>query len=452
VALALLAPRLALAGGAEGGGAPRVVEETSLVVWDQRTGVEHLLVAARVDQLKGRGLYVYGLPPDAVEVTGPGSEALVKAFAFLSPEAPPLPFAAGSGRRVEGPSFAATCPDLLGAPCGPAALNFARGRAVGVLGITAPDEGGSATSTYHHTRFVTPAPILPFAEPAAPSDHDEPPAPSEDHPPRVNVWVELGNETKAGQWERQIDQAAAAQAAVIGECYAKVLEKSRRLAGDVHVQMRIAKDGAVSDEEERASSAPLESTARCAAGKLAKASWPGNPFGRPVRFEVHAQLLPPRALRRVSRVLVLSSTDAVPRLGSSDRPRPVPELKEIRSEEPDPSLIWSHLDEPSRKELGLDPHQRWRLLVFETTMDPHGENDDLALLTLAPLPPTRPGDPPVPIITRGDRPTVAAPPHAPRWWHRRRVHLGIIGLFVLLIVVIVIWNDRRGTPTRDTDA
>jgi hypothetical protein len=447
--LALLAPRPALAGAAEGGGTPQIVEETSIVVWDHRTQVEHLLVAARVDLLKGQGLYAHGLPADAVDATGATTEGIVKALASLSADALPLPFVApgagGGALRLlpAGAALAASCAEI-GLRCGPSTLSFARRHALGVLPISAPDEGGSATTSYQHTRFPAPRPIIPFAEPAAPPERDEPPPPSEEHPPHVSVWVELGNETRSGQWERQIDQVASAQSKLIGECYGKALEKSRRLTGDVHIQMRIAADGAASDEGERASSPLLEAAARCAAGKLAKATWPGNPFKRPVRFEVHAQLMPPRALRRVARALVLCTTDAVPRLGSSDGAHPVPELKEIRSEEPDPEALRRAFDEPLRRELGLDLQQRWRLVVFETALSPHGENDEIEMLALAPLPPLKPGEAPLPIVARGDRPTQATTTPPPRWWQRRRLRLGGLALVVLVaVILLVLWNDRR---------
>jgi hypothetical protein len=158
--------------------------------------------------------------------------------------------------------------------------------------------------------------------------------------------------------------------------------------------------------------------------------------------QVAASLKPPAAAPRRLLAVVLSTHDAEPRLGDGDEPRVVPDLRPLISREPTPSELSAAFPPDARQTLGLDLSRRWRLIAFETGADPHSLRDDiqLRLLTLAA---PRPGEAPLPIVTRGDRPTLPTAPPPPRWWQRRRFKLSLAALLLAALIGAVLWRDRR---------
>lgn len=410
VALLLLAaPRVAWAGGLVGEAAEgRVTQERALVVWDHVSGVEHLFLEATARGVQGAAAYLFQAPAGAS--TAPALPGVIEGFSALAP-GPDAPDPGGPGAALlaaaEG-GLEALCKaqKLLcsGAPLVWADLALKTGHEV-ILLPTGPARQGVARTGLAHLRFVSPHPVVPFAEPADPAGAEpEPPAPGPEHPPRVRVWVELGNETPSGKWERQMDAAGEAQGEALAACYTRALDRNRKLAGDVHVQVRIGGDDVASDEGERADRPSLSPVSRCFAAALAKAKWPKNPFQKPIRFEVHASLRPPAAVPRSMLVLVLSSLDAEPKLGDPDDPHEIPGHELVRSFEPSPEQLREAFSSPTRGALGLDPSRRWRLIVFRSSAEVHSARQDIWLRPLAPPPPPRPGETPLPVVDRGDQP------------------------------------------------
>lgn len=449
-----LATQAAWAGGLAGDGPRRRIDqETFLVLWDHQSRTEHLLVAARASGLTTPGAHLLALPLDAM-LDRP-LDGISAAIDRLLPAAAPIPAQIG-----EAPALAPRpggLPELCKTwklTCRAELLGWAEERLprgeLALIPLATPPEG-PATSAYAHFRFETPRPVIPFAEPAEDRSDPDPPPPGPDHPPRVQIFLELYNESPAGRWERQMDNAAEARRDDLVACYSKALEPRRKLAGSVHVQLRMGGDSVVSDEDERADSKPLEPVARCFAAALSKGAWPKNPFKKPIRFEAHATLRPPAATPRRTLVVVLSTQDAEPRLGDADEPRVVPELKAIASLEPEPEALRQAFPDETRKALGLDLSRRWRLIAFETGVDPHGPRDDIQLRPLT-LPAPRPGAAPLPVVTRGDRPDRKPSLPAPRWWQRRGARRAALALATLLLLALVLQGELRKPREKKTSA
>jgi hypothetical protein len=449
---ALLTASAARAGGLAGDGPQRRIDqEVFFAVWDHQTLAQHLLVAARASGLTSPGAHLIALPlgatldrpldgiPDAINAIQPGLNLLPS----RPGEAPALAPRPG-GLEALCTTWKLTCRgELL------AWSNEQFPRKELALIPLASSPGGPAASAYAHFRFEARRPLIPFAEPAEDRPDPEPPPPGPDHPPRVQISLELSNESPAGLWERQMDAAADTRRADLIGCYSKALEQKRKLAGSVHVQLRMDAAGVVTNEDERTDSKPLEPVARCFAAALLKAPWPKNPFKKPILFEAHGTLRPPIASPRRLLAVILATQDVEPRLGDPDGPRLVPDLRPIASFEPEPAALRAAFPEDTRKSLGLDLSRRWRLRIFETSADPHGPADDIAFRLLA-LPPPRPGETPLPVVARGDRPERTPAPPPPRWWKRRKIRLAALGLLALSLVATVVWLHLRGSaPGRE---
>ncbi|MDW8249884.1 MAG: hypothetical protein RMJ98_11355 [Myxococcales bacterium] len=435
------------AGGLVGDGPQRRVDqEVFFVVWDHLSLTQHLLVAARATGLTSPGALLLALPlrttlerpldgiPDAIHAIQPGLN-LLPSIPGAPPELVPRP----SGLEALCTSRKLTCRSEL---LGWAKEQFASKELV--LLPLSPSHEGTAISTYAHFRFDTQHPLIPFAEPTEDRPEPEPPPPGPEHPPRVQIFLALANESPAGLWERQMDAAADTRRADLINCYSQVLKQKRKLTGSVHVQLRIDTEGVVSDEEERADSKPLEPVARCFAAALLKAPWPKNPFPKPIQFEAHATLRPPVASPRRTLAVVLASRDVEPRLGDPDGTHLVPELRPIAGFEPEPASLRAAFSEEARRALGIDLSRRWRLRIFETSVDPHGPVDDIAFRLLS-LPPPRPSSPPWPVVDRGDHPehhTTSPPPIG----RKRRKNLLIAALLLsLVLVAVVVWLYLRSS-------
>ena len=440
----LLGSNAAHAGGLVGDGASRRVEqETMLVVWDHEKQEQHLVLGARASGLSAAGGYLTSVPREA-QLAEP-LDGVAAAITALVPGARPLATTAGEDALLLSDGLVGVCKRRR-LSCDADALTWASERSVGhglVLLPLAASTTGATSTAYAHLRFAAERPIVPFAEPVDASIDPEPPLPDAEHPARVRLWLELFNETPAGRWERQMDDAAEARAPDLAACYAPALERRRRLAGSVQVQLRIGPDQLVTVEEESAEPASLDPVARCLATALTRPGWPKQGFGKAIRVTVHASLRPPAATPRRLLAVVLSTRDVEPKLGHADDPRVVPDLQPLVSLEPSPSALAAAVPEPLRQALGLDLRRRWRLVAFETGADPHSQRDDIEMRPLR-LPEPRPGDAPVPIVARGDRPEGyrAAMEPAP-WWRRRRVRRGASGLLALALVGVVLWRERR---------
>jgi hypothetical protein len=129
----------------------------------------------------------------------------------------------------------------------------------------------------------------------------------------------------------------------------------------------------------------------------------------------------------------------------------VPELKAIASLEPEPEALRQAFPEETRKALGLDLSRRWRLIAFETGVDPHGPRDDIQLRPLT-LPAPRPGETPLPVVTRGDRPDRKPSLPAPRWWQRRGARRAALALATLLLLALVLRGELQKPREKKTSA
>ena len=437
---------LALAGGTARAAAPlsgdrtRVVEETALVVWDG--GVEHLFFAASADTRAEDASLVVGLPAGATlaeHVSG-----IEVAFAKLGREGSRL--LAPSDGKAELVTDAAGLASFCAArPCTApvrawSSESLGRDGRLLVLGL-APREG-RPTTRYAHVRMSTAQPLVPFGEPEL-ARRDESVVPVDDaHPPRVKLWLELGTETKSGAWERRMDETLASTTPALVTCYAAAAEKSPRLAGDLHVQLRLPVAGPITAEGERASSKALSAVAMCFERALEKAAWPAPPGMRAAPLEVHALVRPPTASPRVLRAMVLASHDVEPRLGPRGEAA-VPDGRVVESFEPTPRALRDAFDEPTLRALGVDLSRRYRLVVIESSSDARPIADDIVFRTIAPLPPAKPGETALPIVERGDAPTVAAPPARRRGWGRRGVRwVAALGLAALVGAAVYVGTRK----------
>ncbi|MCU0657244.1 MAG: hypothetical protein MUF64_18885 [Polyangiaceae bacterium] len=443
---ALLTPSLTFAAGLVGEGPGRRVErETFLVVWDHVSRVQHLVAAAQVSGLQGPGALLLPLPLDA-QIDQPLAgvdQALGSLLQGLDPVRPSPGDAPALAPRPEG--LAALCKTWK-LTCQAEALQWADERFsrqdLALLPLSAP------SSAYAHLRFEASRPFVPFSEPPEDRVEGDPPPPDEAHPPRVQIFVELFNESPSGRWERALDAAAEGQRGALVGCYSKALEQRRRLAGSLQVQLRMNPEGQVTVEDEQARSKGLEPVAGCFAGALAKAPWPRSPFKKPILFEVHATLRPPAATARKTQVVVLSTQDVEPRLGHAEDPRVVPELRSIASLEPEPEALRRAFPEELRRALGLDLTRRWRLVAFETGADPHDLREDIELRPLV-LAQAAPGSTPMPVVARGDRPE-ARPTLRPRWWQRSGVRRGALALLGAGLLGWLLWSELRRREERSS--
>lgn len=443
---ALLLTLPASAGGLAGDGPQRRIEqETFLAVWDHQNHTEHLLVAARATGLKSVGAHLVALPMEAMldRPLDGIHEAITSLLPAVTPVVPQPGDAPALAPRPGGvtelcKTWKLTCHAELLSWSGE---RFPR-QEIALVPLSSPSPEGPVTSSYAHFRFDAGLPFIPFAEPDENVAEPEPP-PGPDHPPRVQPFLELYNESPAGRWERQMDNALEGQRDALIGCYSKALEQRKKLSGSVQVQMSLSANNLAEEEEERADSKPLEPVARCFATALSKAAWPKNPFKKSIHFVAHATLRPPAATPRKMLAIVLSSQDAEPRLGHADEPRVVPELKAIASLEPEPEALRRAFPEATRQALGLDLSRRWRLIAFETGVDPHGARDDIELRLLS-LPAPRPGETPMPVVARGDRPDHAPASALPRWWKRRRFKLAGLLSLVFGLIALVVWRELKG--------
>lgn len=455
IALAtLLPPLLARAGGLAGDGPQRRVEqETFLLTWDHQSRVEHLLVAAQATGLKGSGAYLLGLPMDTM-LDRP-LDGIHNTITNLLPEAAPLsPAAGGEPALAPHPAGISELCKTWKLTCHSELLAWSAKRLprqeLALVPLTEPSPEGRSNSVYAHFRFDAEHPFLPFAEPEEDLVEPDPPLPSPEHPPRIQLFLELYNESPAGRWERQMDNTLEQQRSTLISCYSKALEQRRKLSGSIQVQMMMDASNFTEEEEARADSKLLDPVARCFATVLSKAIWPKNPFRKRIHFVAHATLRPPTATPRRMLAIVLSTQDVEPRLGHAEEPRVVPELKQLASLEPEPETLRRAFPEATRQALGLDLSRRWRLIAFETSVDPHGIHDDIELRPL-PMPTQRPGEAPLPVIARGDLPSLPTPTQrTPPWWKRR--HVKWIASFALIsgTIAFILWRELK--KPREEDA
>lgn len=432
----------ALAGGAIGERARgRMIEESVLVVWN--AGREHLFFAGTADGVDPPASYVVPVPIGARAAAGDGGAAA--AFARLSEGRAPPPLGASEPRapRAIG-AGGGKCEDGE-LPCPPGAWLAGRPHAMAAFVQTPFVSGSPLRAPWVHVELDDlPAPFAPFSEPpdSARASSDPPPV-DETHPPRVGIWVELGTETKTGAWERAMDETANRLGGPLGDCYAPALVKRRRLEGDVHAQGRVDVRGRASIDGSRASSPALTPALRCLELAIEKASWPLPTGPRAVPFEVHATLRPPSARARVLRIYLLTSAEVAPHVGSAADPRVPEDTRTLVAREPDASELREAFPDATRAALGIDLGVRWRLLVLETTSEVRPSADDLHFRVVAPLPPQKPGEAPLPILTREDRPE-AFGGHARRRFFKRRGVRIVVGLFALAFLAgAVVWSERR---------
>lgn len=443
-----LAAKAHAAGVLGAGGKARVLHETALVVWDSASRTEHLLLSTRVSQPEQqRAAYVFTVPDEASLL--PVDDAMIAAFSRLSPDVQPLSFASAlTPQRASDAEQLDTCCAQFG--CSQAGRAWAEGVLRGIkhvmfLPLPAPPEGAvSALSGYVHLQFATAYPMIPFSEPVDLGAPElDPPAPSKDHPPRVRTWLELGGETRSGKWEKQMDAQGALLTEPLAACFSDALLKAPRLTGDVHVLASVAPDGALEVVEDRASSRGLVSTSSCFSSLAAKQRWPRSGLQHRVQIQLHAVVAPPAAVPRVWRAFVLASQDVEPHLGRHDDPRVPPDTRLLHSFEPSAEQLAAALPEPARAALGIDVSRRWRFVVLESGADPHPPSDEVILRPLAPLPPPKPGETPLPILSLGDRPFAPPPIKPTPLWKRRRVRIGAALTATLALVALVMYGQRR---------
>ena len=82
-----------------------------------------------------------------------------------------------------------------------------------------------------------------------------------------------------------MDATADGLTTALAACFRPALEKSKKLSGDVHVQLRVGSAGDVSIDGSRASGAALRGVLRCFELAAGKAAWPSAGRGAP--FEIH---------------------------------------------------------------------------------------------------------------------------------------------------------------------
>ena len=435
----------AAAGGAVGEKARgRVIEESVLVVW--ASGHEHLFVAATADGIEAPASYVVPVPTSARAAAQ--DAGIVDAFARLCEGRAPPPLGSSAPRAPRLISPGGGRCDEGELPCPPAAWMTSRAPAAAAFVQVPFVPGNPMRAPWTHLELDdAPAPFVPFSEPAdvARTDAESPPV-DETHPPRVGILIELGTETKTGAWEREMDETANRLGGALGDCYAPALAKRRTLEGDVHAQMRVDPQGRASIDGSRASTKALTPALRCFELALEKTSWPKAPGPRAVPFEVHATLRPPTRRARVLRVYLLTTAEVAPHVGSAADPRVPADTRTLVAREPEPSELRAAIPDATRAALGIDLAQRWRLLVLESTGEARSTTEDLYFRVVAALPPPKPGEAPMPILTREDRPESSGHRAHARWWKHRRVRLAFGASALALLAFAIVWSERRRAP------
>lgn len=411
--------------------------------------MQHTFLSARV-RTRSEGAYLAAFPQvegEPAATDGAIVKGIVDRLAELDPHARLTPGEAVSVRLVPAKELAGACKNL-GFACEKAVGDWPEGKRVAlVLPFPASLDGGTVTTPWAHVRHVTPHPILPFSDPPGEGPTDAAPQPvDDDHPPRVDVWVELGIESKTGAWERSLDTAAHGLEKPLAACYAKILAKSPRAVGDVHAQIRLPAEGKPTIDATRASSPTFEPVARCLGLELERGELP-RLAGKNAPMEIHATLKPPIALPRMFRAVVLTSLDAEARLGEPESERLPPETKLVASFEVPPAALRRAFDDAIRPQLGLDLSERWRLLVLESTAEKHGDTREVAFRTLA-FPTPAPGEAPLPIVDAGDRPRSQTSTPV-RFYRRVAVQrLGLAALLALGIAATIMLDGRGRTTGR----
>lgn len=443
LAAALLArPALALAPTAVG---PQSAVDVTMVVHDGATGEAHMFVGTRVASAKTAPVGFVGRVPKGARIAEPVPLAESAMAALAGSDVPRLTGPFGEA-KVTG-DLAATCRDL-GVVCGPGVVSWStRDRLLETLLVRLGGNADVREASGLHVVMTTPTPFAPFAEPeVAEGSAGDLVAPDDAHPPRMKVWLELGTETRTGAWERAMDRALADTEPKLARCYLQEAEKKPKLAGDVHVQLRLPPGGAATAEGERASTKVLAKIARCYARELERATWPAVPGLRAVPVEVHAMLKPPVARTRDAWMVVLATGDVEPRLGR-DFGGAIAEARVVVSREPEAREL-SAIDAGVRAALSIDPSKRYRLVVVETKAEARPENDDAYFRVLAPLTPAKPGEPDWPIVAPGDRAVVPPMPVKKRWQPTRREKLAGGLAIGLAFALLVVWlsSRARGAP------
>jgi hypothetical protein len=436
----------AAGGSATREGSSTLTREEAFVVWNHHQKVQHTFLAARI-RARSEGAYFAAFVADEAHPVTVADvvKGVVDRLGDLHPKARLTTADTAEARVVGAPMLPGACKNL-GFSCEKAVNGWPSGeRSALVLPFAAPLEGGAVTTPWAHLRQETSYPVLPFSD--APGEASRETATAivdEDHPPRVELWVELGTESKTGVWERTLDTAVHGLDAPVAACYTKLLAKSPRLVGDVHAEVRLPKtgDGKPEVNGTRASSRPLEPVAKCLSEAITSAELPRLP-DRAAPLQVHATLRPPVALPRSYRAVVLSSEDAEARLGEPESAKLPPELALTVSFEVTPAALRQSFDEDTRRALGLDLGERWRLLVLESPAEHHGTDREIAFRTL-PYPTPAPGEAPLPVLALGDRPRAHSTP-AVRWYKRLKVQRFSLALLVAAGVFLTIFLDERSS-------
>ena len=446
---ALSTGRPAFAGGAATReGRSRIAGEEALVVWNHRAKVQHTFLSARLrSRSEGAYLAAFVVPEGGA---GPADAEVVKGVVDRLTELDPLArLTPGEGAKstvVLPGDLSGACRNL-GFGCDRAVSGWPEGtRTTVVLPFPAAADGGVITTPWAHVRQETAHPVLPFSDPPgeAPSD-TTPQAVDDDHPPRVDLWVELGVESKTGIWEKTLDTAVHQLEKPVAACYAKVLAKLPRLTGNVHAQARLPFEGKLTVEGTRASTPSLETVVKCLETELLSADLP-RLTGKNAPIEVHATLKPPIALPRIYRAVVLTSVDAEARLGEPESERLPPDTKLLASFEATPLALRRAFDDDTRRALGLDLAERWRVLVLESSAERHGDAREIAFRTLA-FPTPQPGEAPLPVVARGDRP-LSHGSTPPKWFRRARYQRLGLALGLAGGIAITVWLDARSNRRR----
>jgi hypothetical protein len=432
-------------GSATREGPSTLTREEAFVVWNHRQKTQHTFLSARI-RARSEGAYFAAFVVD--EAHPVASRGIVKGVVDRLGELHPkarLTITDGADAQVVGASVLPGACKNLGFSCEKAVSGWPSGaRSAVVLPFAAPLEGGAVTTPWAHLEQATSHPVLPFSD--APGEATRASAPAivdEDHPPRVEVWAELGTESKTGGWERSLDTAIHSLDASVSACYAKLLAKSSRLAGDVHAEVRLPKAGEGKPEINgtRASGPALDPVAKCLSEAIRAAELPRLP-DRAAPLQIHATLRPPVALPRSFRAVVLSSEDAEARLGEPESAQLPPEMALVASFEVPSAALRQSFDDETRRTVGLDLAERWRLLVLESPAEHHGTEREIAFRTL-PYPTPAPGEAPLPVIALGDRP-VAREAARVRWYKRLAVRRFSLAFLVAAGVVLVVLLDERG--------